>query len=109
MASAIAPEFSRRHPRAALIFDNLHMMHDIISDVLASPVIPEGRKREAIYQQLEEFRSPHTNVISLEEWREMAAHMGGVDAMGGPAVGLLAPVTPARPAVPAPAGNHRHH
>jgi hypothetical protein len=35
MTAAIAPEFSRRHPRAAVIFDNLHMKHDIISDVLA--------------------------------------------------------------------------
>jgi hypothetical protein len=108
MSSAIAPEFSRRHPRAAMIFDNLHMMHDIISDVLASPMIPEGRKREMIYRQLAEFRSPHTNVIPLEEWREMAAHMGGVAAMGGPVVGLLAPVTPAKPA-PASPGDHRHH
>jgi hypothetical protein len=109
MTSAIAPEFSRRHPRAAIIFDNLHMMHDIISDVLASPVIPKGRKREMIYRQLAEFRSPHTNVIPLEEWREMAAHMGGVTAMGGPAVGLLPPVTPARPAAPASPGDRRHH
>jgi len=108
MTSAVAPGFSRRHPRAAIIFDNLHMMHDIISDVLASPMIPEGRKRKAIYQQLEEFRSPHTNVIPLEEWREMAAHMGGVAAMGGPVVGLLAPVAPDKPA-PASPGDHRHH
>jgi hypothetical protein len=108
MTAAVAPEFTRRHPRAAIIFDNLHMMHDIISDVLASPSIPENRKREVIYQQLAEFRSSRTNVISLDEWREMPSHMGGVAAMGGPAVRLLAPVTPAKPAVPAPAGNHRH-
>jgi hypothetical protein len=109
MASAVAPGFSRRHPRAAIIFDNLHMMHDIISDILASPMIPESRKRETIHQQLEEFRSPHTNVIPLEEWREMAAHMGGVAAMGGPPVGLLAPVTPTKPAAPASPSNHQHH
>ena len=109
MASAIAPEFSRRHPRAAIIFDNLHMMHDIISDVLASPMIPEGRKREMIYRQLAEFRSPHTNVIPLDEWRDMAVHMGGVAAMGGPVVGLLGPLTPGKPAAPALPGDHRHH
>ena len=34
MTAAVAPNFSRRHPRAAVIFDNLHMMHDIISDIL---------------------------------------------------------------------------
>jgi hypothetical protein len=89
MTAAIAPEFSRRHPRAAVIFDNLHMMHDIISDVLASPMIPKDRKREEILQQLEDFRNPTGNVISMDEWRGMADHMGGVAAMGGPAVGLL--------------------
>jgi hypothetical protein len=91
MTAAIAPEFSRRHPRAAVIFDNLHMMHDIISDVLASPTIPRDRKREVIVQQLEEFRSPVGNVLSMEEWRGMADHMGGVAAMGGPAVGPRPP------------------
>lgn len=109
MISAVAPEVSRRHPRAVIILDNLHMMYDIISNILVSPTIPEDRKREAIYQQLAEFRSPHTNVIPLVEWREMAAHMGGVAAMGGPAVGVLAPVSPAKPAAPAPPGDHRHH
>jgi hypothetical protein len=67
------------------------MMHDIISDVLASPTIPRDRKREVIVQQLEEFRSPVGNVLSMEEWRGMADHMGGVAAMGGPAVGPRPP------------------
>jgi hypothetical protein len=57
MTAAVAPEFARRHPRAAAIFDNLHMMHDIISDILASPDIPRDRKRAAIEAQLAEFRS----------------------------------------------------
>jgi hypothetical protein len=109
MASAIAPEFSRRHPRAAIIFDNLHMMHDIISDVLASPMVPQDRKREMIYRQLAEFRSPHTNVIPVDEWRGMAAHMGGVAAMGGPAVGVLVPAAPAKRATPGSPEDHRHH
>ena len=44
MTSAIAPRFSRAHPRAAVIFDNLHMMHDIISDILtADTESPEGK------------------------------------------------------------------
>ena len=87
MTAAVAPEFARRHPRAALIFDNLHMMHDIISDVLASDSVPGGRKRAVIYQQLAELRDSTRNVMSAEEWQHMADHMGGVEAMGGPAVG----------------------
>ena len=109
MTAAIAPEFSRRHPRAAVVFDNLHMMHDIISDVLASATIPADRKREAIYQQLTEFRSPASNVISMDEWREMATHMGGVAAMGGPAVGLLQENHAPTDTAPAPRNDTHQH
>ncbi|MBA2457572.1 MAG: hypothetical protein H0V43_01300 [Gemmatimonadales bacterium] len=76
MTPAVAPKFSARHPRAAAIFDNLHMMHDIISDVLASDAIPHARKREVIYAQLDELRDSTTNVMSWKEWREMEATMG---------------------------------
>ena len=135
MTSGIAPEFSRRHPRAAVIFDNLHMMHDIISDVLASPTIPRNEKRAVIYAQLAEFRNPSANVIAMKDWMDMADHMGGVSAMGGsPLVGpesaeanapkplqkaaprsphegheplAPAPAKPA-PAKPAPATTHQH-
>jgi hypothetical protein len=86
MTAAVAPEFARRHPRAAMIFDNLHMMHDIISDVLASDTVPRERKRAVIYAQLAELRDGTRNVMSADEWRDMARHMGGVEAMGGPAV-----------------------
>jgi hypothetical protein len=89
MTSAIAPKFSVAHPRAAVIFDNLHMMHDIISDVLTADTIPHDRKGEMINQQLDKLQDPTRDVMSLEEWRSMAEHMGGVDAMGGPATGLL--------------------
>ena len=89
MTSAVAPEFSRRHPRAAVIFDNLHMMHDIISDVLASPTVPRDRKRAVIYQQLAESQRGDQNIMSLDDWREMGTMMGGVGIMGGPALGIL--------------------
>jgi mono/diheme cytochrome c family protein len=32
-----APEFARRFPEAAAIFDNLHMLHDNFDDILARP------------------------------------------------------------------------
>jgi hypothetical protein len=105
MTSAIAPNFSAKHPRAAVIFDNLHMMHDIISDVLAADTIPRDRKRAVIYAQLAEFRDSTRNVISMEEWRNMAEHMGGIAAMGGPATGLLTAAPPA-PAGKAPVHVH---
>ncbi len=88
MTAAIAPEFSRRHPRAAVIFDNLHMMHDIISDILLSDVVSQEGKRAEIYRQLAEFRDGGTQVMSMEHWWMMGEMMGGVGAMGGPATGL---------------------
>ena len=83
MTSAVAPRFSAAHPRAAIVFDNLHMMHDIISDVLHSEAVPAERKAGEIARALDEFRDPTRNVTSLEMWRDMGEHMGGVDAMGG--------------------------
>ncbi len=99
MGSAVAPHFSERHPRAAIIFDNLHMMHDIISDVLASPKVAATDKARVIEEALDEFQNPTSNVIDLEHWRMMADHMGGVDKMGGVA---------GRPAA-APRPSHQHH
>ena len=95
MTATIAPTFSTQHPRAAVIFDNLHMMHDIISDVLAADTIPRSRKRAVIYEQLAEFRDGTRNVMSMDEWRNMGEMMGGIAAMGGPATGLLAPASTA--------------
>ncbi|MEP7325587.1 MAG: hypothetical protein ABI836_06540 [Gemmatimonadota bacterium] len=92
MTSAIAPRFSAAHPRAAVIFDNLHMTHDIISDILVSERIPYADKGRIIEQQLDMLQDSTKDVISMDEWRMMAEHMGGAAAMGGPATGLLRPV-----------------
>ncbi|MDH3205516.1 MAG: hypothetical protein OEO79_02840 [Gemmatimonadota bacterium] len=43
LTAEVAPRFSRMFPAAAHIFDNLHMMHDVANDVMASPLytLPE--------------------------------------------------------------------
>jgi hypothetical protein len=86
MTGTVAPLFTERHPRAAAIFDNLHMMHDIISDILAADTVPRDKKRDVIYTVLGEFRDTTRNVMTREEWLMMGHHMGGIEAMGGPAV-----------------------
>ncbi|HEX5385313.1 MAG TPA: hypothetical protein VFW66_01285, partial [Gemmatimonadales bacterium] len=75
MTAAVAPHFAAAHPRAAAIFDNLHMMHDIISDILASDKVPHDRKREVIYAALAEYQDPARNVTTPDEW-----HMPGMTA-----------------------------
>ena len=47
MMAEAAPEFSRRFPEAARIFDNLHMLHDNVDDVLV---------RDDLYPALEDKR-----------------------------------------------------
>ena len=89
MTAAIAPEFARRYPEAAIIFDNLHSMHDVISDVLASPKVPADQKRAEILRAAERYRDNTSFVMTEREWRDMAQMMG-VQNMGGPVTGFLA-------------------
>ena len=85
MAAAIAPRFAARYPAAAVIFDNLHAMHDVISDILADSAIPRDAKRAAILAAAARYRDDTSAVESLDEWRAMARDMGAA-AMGGVAV-----------------------
>ena len=103
MTPTVAPLFTAQHPRAAAIFDNLHMMHDIISDILAADTVPRAEKRRVIIAALDEFQDPARNVMTHDDWLMMGEHMGGIDAMGGPVTGLLP-----RRAPPTPAPEHRH-
>jgi hypothetical protein len=95
MTSAVAPQFSAAHPRAAVIFDNLHMTHDIISDILAADTVPAGKKREVIYAALDRMQDSTRDVMTMEEWWTMGEMMGGIALMGGPASGILPEVSTA--------------
>ena len=83
MTAAVAPEFSRRHPRAAVIFDNLHALHDIISDILTSEKVPAGRKKAEIYAALARYQDGSRDTMGMEHWWMMGEMMGGVELMGG--------------------------
>jgi len=48
LTGEIAPEFSRMFPAAAQIFDNLHMMHDVVNDIMADPSFPMEDKATEI-------------------------------------------------------------
>jgi hypothetical protein len=84
MAAAVSPRFAERYPEAAIIFDNLHSLHDVVSDILDSPVVPKQDKRPAILRAIRTFQDSTTQVISRDEWRSMAREMG-VENMGGTA------------------------
>ena len=89
MTAGVAPTFAARYPEASIIFDNLHMMHDVISDILASPKVPREQKRAEILKAAAMFRDDTSYVISVDEWKRMGDMMG-VHNMGGPAVGFMA-------------------
>jgi hypothetical protein len=89
MTAAVAPQFAERYPEISIIFDNLHMMHDVVSDILASEEVPRNRKRAEILRAIELFRDETSYVTTVDEWRQMAVGMG-VHNQGGPAVGYLA-------------------
>lgn len=82
MSAAIATTFSGRYPEAAIIFDNLHALHDVVSDVLSNPSVTREKKREVILAAAEKYRDSTSSVTSIEEWRSMAAGMGAAQ-MGG--------------------------
>ena len=88
MTAAVAPTFSKRYPEAAIIFDNLHSMHDVVSDILTNPKVPHNRKRAEILRAASAYRDRTSYVITPGEWMEMAQMMG-LENMGGPAVGFL--------------------
>jgi uncharacterized protein (TIGR02246 family) len=94
MTVPVAPTFAARYPEAAIIFDNLHSMHDVVSDILTNPMVPRDRKRAEILLAGQRYRDDTTEVMPVAAWRVMSEHMG-IENMGGPAVGFL-------PTLPAP-------
>jgi hypothetical protein len=109
MTAAVSPKFAEAHPRAAIIFDNLHMMHDIISDILEAEVVPAAEKSRVIDLALSEMQDSTRNVMTMEMWRNMGEHMGGVDAMGGSAAGIRAGPAGAVPPKPPAHGHQGEH
>jgi hypothetical protein len=75
MSAAVAPEFTRRYPEAAIIFDNLHSLHDVVSDVLASPLVPENAKRAEIARALARYRDSTSFAMTRAEWLTMSREM----------------------------------
>lgn len=82
MSAAVAPIFTKRYQEAAIIFDNLHSLHDVVSDILANPNVPRNEKRRTILAASKHYRDDVTAITSVADWLEMSASMG-VEKMGG--------------------------
>ncbi len=56
LTAELSPKFAAHYPEIANIFDNLHMLHDNISDILVSDLFPTWRaKRAEIYRILDTY------------------------------------------------------
>ena len=89
MTAAISPAFAARYPEAAIIFDNLHSMHDVVSDILANPAVARDQKRKEIVRAGQLFRDDTSYVMTVDGWLTMSRAMG-VENMGGPSAGFSA-------------------
>jgi hypothetical protein len=67
MTAAIAPNFAKRYQEAAIIFDNLHAMHDVISDILTSERVPRADKRNAILEAARRYRDASSFIMPVAE------------------------------------------
>ncbi len=88
MTAAIAPTFAKRYQEAAIIFDNLHAMHDVISDILADENVPHDKKRATILEAASRYRDASSFLMPIAEWASMGEMMG-IANMGGPSVAIL--------------------
>jgi hypothetical protein len=56
LTAELSPKFAEQYPEIAHIFDNLHMLHDNISDILVTDLLPTWEdKRKEIYRVVREY------------------------------------------------------
>ena len=65
MFAEVSPRFAERFPKIANTFDNLHMLHDMVNDALASEWMSEEQQEEQIQRAI---------------WLVMAANHEGMEA-----------------------------
>ena len=65
MFAELSPRFAERFPEIANTFDNLHMLHDMVNDILASQWMSEQQQQEQIQRAI---------------WLVMAANHEGMEA-----------------------------
>jgi hypothetical protein len=86
LAPAIAPGLVATHDRAAAIVDNLHMMLDVLADVLVHPAV--RNRRAAVQKVVDEFSTRHYRCVQVDEWIVVALRHS-IFAQGGPALATM--------------------
>lgn len=80
MTAELSPKVAAEYPEIANIFDNLHMMHDNISDILVTDLLPTWEeKRKEIYRIVREYywaSADATNPMIAREESKPDGHSG---------------------------------
>ena len=78
LTAELSPTFAARYPELANIFDNLHMLHDNISDILTSELVPtRDEKRTEIYRLVNTYylaSADATNPMIVKAQSEQEHH-----------------------------------
>ena len=68
-APEVAPQFSQRYPGAAIVFDNMHSMHDVVADALAAKDFPPRERRAQLRELARQYRDSVTAIETVAQWR----------------------------------------
>lgn len=98
MTAETSPRFSKRFPHIANVFDNLHMLHDMVNDILVSPDMTDAQKdaqvQAAIWMTMEAAHQNEkpgdfkTGALTLHDHRFMTG-MPGMGLMPGGTTDLM--------------------
>ena len=81
MTAELSPKFAEEFSEIANIFDNLHMMHDTISDILVSELIPTWEaKRDEIYRVTQSYywaSADASNPFIIKDEKPHVPHSAG--------------------------------
>lgn len=84
--AAIAPELTMAHPRASVILNGMHLLEDVVADLLTNPHVAD--KSAAIRETVAAFTDPVTLAITDYEWL-LQSLRPGIFFQGGPAIGSM--------------------
>ncbi len=97
MFAEVSPIFAARFPHIANAFDNLHMLHDMVNDILASPELSDPRKEEQIRLAIWEVSAAAHRGEKPGESAQPAGAPGVHDHrhfVGMPGMGMMKGMTP---------------
>lgn len=87
MTAELSPKFAAEYPEIANIFDNLHMMHDNISDILTTDLLPTWEeKRQEIYRITQAYYWASADATNPFIVREGQPHHSGLTSGMEPGV-----------------------